>query len=50
MARKDKTLEEELTELLEEQDPDDLDKIFELTEKMIKEYKHLEAEKVYLNR
>ena len=34
MARKDKTLEEELTELLEEQDPDDLDKIFEELEKM----------------
>mgnify|MGYP003655464094 FL=1 len=40
----------EFTELLEEQDPKDLDKIFELVEKMIKEYKHLEAEKVYLNK
>ena len=50
MARKDKTLEEELTELLEEQDPDDLDKIFEELEKMIKEYKHLEAAKVPLNK
>ena len=40
----------EFTELLEEQDPEDLDKIFELVEKMIKDHKHLEAEKVYLNR
>ena len=30
----------ELTELLEEQDPDDLDKIFDLVAEMIKEYKH----------
>ena len=40
----------EFTELLEEQDPEDLDKIFELVEKMIKDHKHLEAEKVYLNK
>ena len=39
-----------LTELLEEQDPEDLDEIFELVEKMIKEYKHLEAAKVPLNK
>ena len=40
----------EFTELLEEQDPNDLDEIFELVEKMIEEHKHLEAEKVYLNK
>ena len=32
----------ELTELLEEQDPDDLDKIFDLVAEMIKEYKHFQ--------
>ena len=37
-----------LTELLEEQDPEDLDEIFELVETMIKEYKHLEATKAHL--
>ena len=31
---------EELTELLEEQDPKDLDKIFDLVAEMVKEYKH----------
>ena len=41
---------EALTELLKEQDPEDLDEIFELVVEMIKEYKHLEAEKVYLNK
>ncbi len=40
----------EFTELLEEQDPEDLDKIFELVEKMIKDHKHLEATKVHLNK
>ena len=30
----------ELTELLEGQDPKDLDKIFDLIAEMIKEYKH----------
>ena len=30
----------ELTELLEEQDADDLDKIYDLVAEMIKEYKH----------
>ena len=34
-------LEEAVAKLLEEQDPMDLDKIFKLLEKMIKEYKHL---------
>ena len=40
----------EFTELLEEQDPNDLDEIFELVEKMIKECKHLEATQVHLNK
>ena len=40
----------EFTELLEEQDPEDLDEIFKLVEKMIKECKHLEATKVHLNK
>jgi len=43
-------LEKELIKLLEEQDPMDLDEIFELVEKMIKEYKHLEVAKVPLNK
>tara|TARA_Y100001947_G_scaffold152948_1_gene155181 strand:+ start:837 stop:968 length:132 start_codon:yes stop_codon:yes gene_type:complete len=41
---------EALTELLKEQDPEDLDEIFELVEKMIKECKHLEAAQVPLNK
>ena len=41
---------EALTELLKEQDPEDLDEIFELVEKMIKECKHLEAAHVPLNK
>jgi len=41
---------EALTELLKEQDPEDLDEIFELAVEMIKEYKHLEATKVHLNK
>ena len=36
-------LEEKLTKFLEEQDPDELDQILDLTVKMIKEYKHLET-------
>jgi len=39
-----------LTELLKEQDPEDLDEIFELVEKMIKEYKHFEDSKAHLNK
>ena len=35
-------LTEELTKLLEEQDPEDLDKIFDLVAEMIKEYKHFQ--------
>ena len=50
MSQLKNDLVEELTELLEEQDPMDLDEIFELVEKMIKEYKHLEAAKVPLNK
>ena len=37
----------ELTELLEEQDPDDLDKIFDLIAEMIKEYKHFSLSRHY---
>ena len=37
----------ELTELLEEQDPDDLDKIFDLVAEMIKEYKHFSLSRHY---
>ena len=41
---------EALTELLKEQDPEDLDEIFELVVEMIKEYKHLEGSKAHLNK
>ena len=41
---------EALTELLKEQDPEDLDEIFELVVEMIKECKHLEATQVHLNK
>ena len=41
---------EALTELLKEQDPNDLDEIFELVVEMIKEYKHLEDSKAHLNK
>ena len=37
----------ELTELLEEQDPDDLDKIFDLIAEMVKEYKHFSLSRRY---
>ena len=37
----------ELTELLEEQDPNDLDKIFDLVAEMIKEYKHFSLSRHY---
>ena len=42
MSQRKNDLIKELTELLEEQDPDDLDEIFKQLEKMIKEYKHHE--------
>jgi hypothetical protein len=32
---------EEITKLLEEQNPKDLDKIYDLTVKLLNEYKHL---------
>ena len=40
MSQRKNDLIKELTKLLEEQDPDDLDKIFDLVAEMIKEYKH----------
>ena len=40
MSQRKNDLTEELTKLLEEQDPDDLDKIFDLVAEMAKEYKH----------
>ena len=42
MSKRKNDLVKELTKLLEEQDPDDLDKIFALVAEMIKEYKHYE--------
>ena len=39
------TLIEVLTKLLEEQDPKDLDEIFDLVAEMIKEYKHFQSKK-----
>ena len=42
MSQRKNDLVKELTKLLEEQDPDDLDKIFALVAEMIKEYKHYE--------
>ena len=42
MSKLKDDLVKELTGLLEQQDPEDLDEIFELVEKMIKEYKHHE--------
>ena len=37
----------ELAKLLEEQDQEDLDKIFDLAVEMIKEYKHLSSSRHY---
>ena len=48
MSQRKKDLIEELTGLLEEQDPDDLDKIFDLVAEMIKEYKHFKTKKLML--
>ena len=42
MSQRKKDLIEELTGLLEQQDPNDLDKIYDLVVEMIKEYKHHE--------
>ena len=47
MSQLKNDLVEELTELLEEQDPDDLDKIFALIAEMIKEYKHFSLSRHY---
>ena len=47
MSQRKKDLIEELTKLLEEQDPDDLDKIFDLVAEMIKEYKHFSLSRHY---
>ena len=40
MSKRKNDLVKELTKLLEEQDPKDLDNIFALVAEMIKEYKH----------
>ena len=42
MSQRKNDLVKELTRLLEEQDPEDLDKISDLVAEMIKEYKHYE--------
>ena len=47
MSQRKKDLIEELTRLLEEQDPEDLDKIFDLVAEMIKEYKHFSLSRHY---
>ena len=47
MSQRKKDLTEELTKLLEEQDPEDLDKIFDLVAEMIKEYKHFSLSRHY---
>ena len=43
MYQHKKDLIEELTKLLEEQDPEDLDKISDLVVEMINEYKHFKT-------
>jgi len=40
MYQRKKDLIEELTEILKEQDPDNLGEIYDLVAEMIKEYKH----------
>jgi len=47
MCQRKKDLIEELTRLLEEQDPEDLDKILDLVAEMIKEYKHFSLSRRY---
>ena len=47
MSQLKNDLIKELTELLEEQDPDDLDKIFDLIAEMVKEYKHFSLSRRY---
>ena len=50
MSQRKNDLIKELTKLLEEQDPDDLDEIFELIAEMIKEYKHFGTTNLGLKR
>ena len=50
MCQRKKDLIEELTRLLEEQDPEDLDKILDLVAEMIKEYKHFGTTNLGLKR
>ena len=47
MSQHKNDLIKELTELLEEQAPEDLDKIFDLEAEMIKEYKHFSLSRQY---
>ena len=47
MSQRKKDLIEELTGLLEQQDPEDLNEIFELVAEMIKEYKHFSLSRRY---
>ena len=47
MSQRKNDLVKELTKLLEEQDPDDLDKIFALVAEMVKEYKHFSLSRQY---
>ena len=47
MSQLKNDLIKELTELLEEQDPKDLDKIFDLVAEMVKEYKHFSLSRHY---
>ena len=45
MPKHKNNLIEDLTKLLEEQNPKDLDEIFDLVAEMIKEYKHYQSKK-----
>ena len=47
MSQRKNDLIKELTKLLEEQDPKDLDNIFALVAEMIKEYKHFSLSRQY---
>ena len=48
MSQRKNDLIKELTKLLEQQDPKDLDEIFDLVVEMIKEYKHFKTKKLML--
>jgi len=50
MSQRKNDLIKELTKLLEEQDPDDLDEIFDLVVELIKEYKHFGTTNLGLKR